>query len=132
MICVLTKALSLRSKKLAWLRAIGPLSACIVGVVAVYVGSVDEDGIKIIENIPKGLPPPSVHKWFPLDSFKDLIGLAIIITLVDLLESISIAKAVARKNNYELVPNKEIVGLGAANFVGAAFSSYTTTGSFSR
>jgi hypothetical protein len=33
---------------------------------------------------------------------------------------------------YELAYNQEIVGLGIANFAGAAFSSYTTTGSFSR
>jgi sulfate transporter 4 len=37
-----------------------------------------------------------------------------------------------RKNGYELSYNQEIVGLGIANFAGAMFSSYTTTGSFSR
>lgn len=39
---------------------------------------------------------------------------------------------VCRKNGYELSYNQEIVGLGVANFAGAMFSSYTTTGSFSR
>lgn len=51
---------------------------------------------------------------------------------VDLLESTSIARALARKNGYELNYNLEIVGLGLANFAGAAFNAYTTTGSFSR
>lgn len=37
-----------------------------------------------------------------------------------------------RKNGYELSYNQEIVGLGIANFAGAMFNSYTTTGSFSR
>ena len=41
-------------------------------------------------------------------------------------------RALARKNNYKLAYNQEIVALGVANFVGAAFNSYTTTGSFSR
>lgn len=36
------------------------------------------------------------------------------------------------KNGYELSYNQEIVGLGIANFAGAMFNSYTTTGSFSR
>ncbi len=40
--------------------------------------------------------------------------------------------ALARKNKYQLSYNQEIVGLGIANFFGAAFSAYTTTGSFSR
>jgi hypothetical protein len=40
--------------------------------------------------------------------------------------------ALARKNGYQLAYNQEIVGLGLANFAGALFSSYTTTGSFSR
>ena len=39
---------------------------------------------------------------------------------------------ICRKNGYELSYNQEIVGLGVANFAGAMFSSYTTTGSFSR
>jgi hypothetical protein len=61
-----------------------------------------------------------------------LVKLAIVVMLVNWLESTSIAKALARKNRYELVPNQEIVGLGLSNFAGAIFHSYTTTGSFSR
>jgi sulfate transporter 4 len=38
----------------------------------------------------------------------------------------------ARKNGYQLAYNREIIGLGLANFAGAMFSCYTTTGSFSR
>jgi len=41
-------------------------------------------------------------------------------------------RALARKNGYPLAYNQEIVGLGLANFAGALFSAYTTTGSFSR
>jgi hypothetical protein len=45
---------------------------------------------------------------------------------------LSSLRALARKNNYKLAYNQEIVALGLANLVGAAFNSYTTTGSFSR
>ena len=54
------------------------------------------------------------------------------VLFVDLLESTSIARALARKNGYELVYNREIIGLGLANFAGSCFNAYTTTGSFSR
>jgi MFS superfamily sulfate permease-like transporter len=38
----------------------------------------------------------------------------------------------ARKNNYKLHFNREIIGLGVANFIGASFNSYSVTGAFSR
>ena len=46
--------------------------------------------------------------------------------------SVCACRALARKNGYQLAYNQEIVALGIANFAGALFSSYTTTGSFSR
>ena len=79
-----------------------------------------------------GLPHPTVTWWIPVHDVGPMMTLAVIVMLVDLLESTSIARALARKNGYELRYNQEIVGLGLANFVGAAFNSYTTTGSFSR
>jgi sulfate transporter 4 len=82
--------------------------------------------------IPSGLPKYTGDQWFPLDFPQTIVPLAIIVTLVDLLESTSIARAMARKNNYRLVYNREIWGLGVANLVGAAFNAYSTTGSFSR
>jgi sulfate transporter 4 len=61
-----------------------------------------------------------------------MLRLAVVVMLVDLLESTSVARALARKNGYVLSYNQEVVALGLANFAGALFSSYTTTGSFSR
>ena len=52
--------------------------------------------------------------------------------IIDMAESISIARALALKNQYTLQPTQEIRALGFANIVGALFNSYTTTGSFSR
>ena len=43
-----------------------------------------------------------------------------------------VCRALARKNGYELAYNREIIGLGLANFAGAMSNCYTTTGSFSR
>lgn len=65
-----------------------------------------------------------------MDNFGEKIGLAIIICLVDILESISIATALATRNGYELKPTQELTGLGVANLVGAAFNCYTTTGTW--
>ncbi|EFJ51511.1 hypothetical protein VOLCADRAFT_79619 [Volvox carteri f. nagariensis] len=126
------KEIGKRSKRFAWLRPLGPLTVCIIGLCTVYIGHVDTKGIKILGSIKKGLPKPTVGWWGPMDKFTDLIPIALVVMVVDLLESTSIARALANKNKYELVPNQEIVGLGLANFAGAAFNCYTTTGSFSR
>jgi len=132
MLLVAMKEGGKRFKRLRWLRTLGPISACIVGLLAVIIGHVDDYGIRVVGNIPKGLPKPTVHLWAPIEDFGKLIPVALVVMLVDLLESTSIARALARKNGYQLNYNLEIIGLGLANFAGAAFSSYTTTGSFSR
>lgn len=43
-----------------------------------------------------GLPPPSIHKWVPISNLGGMLGLAAVVMLVDLLESTSIARALAR------------------------------------
>jgi len=48
------------------------------------------------------------------------------------MESISIARQLAAKNQYDLDPSLELLGLGVANFCGSMFQSYPITGSFSR
>ncbi|WIA41485.1 hypothetical protein OEZ86_008861 [Tetradesmus obliquus] len=126
------KVISKRVKKLHWLAALGPIMACAISIIAVVAGKLDRRGIKVVEKIPQGLPSPTIGWWAPVNNLGPMLGLSAVVMLVDLLESTSIARALARKNGYELSYNQEIVGLGIANFAGAMFNSYTTTGSFSR
>lgn len=43
-----------------------------------------------------GLPPPTIHWWVPVKDVGPMLGLAAVVMLVDLLESTSIARALAR------------------------------------
>ncbi|AQZ09707.1 hypothetical protein BZL39_A06420 [Zygosaccharomyces parabailii] len=52
--------------------------------------------------------------------------------IVLLLEHISIAKSFGRVNNYKVVPDQELIAIGATNLVGTFFHAYPATGSFSR
>ena len=61
-----------------------------------------------------------------------MLSSAVVISFVGFMESIAIAKSLAAKNKYEIDANQELVGLGIANMVGALFSAYPVTGSFSR
>lgn len=49
-----------------------------------------------------GLPHLTIGWWAPVEKFGQLMPIAIVVMLVDLLESTSIARALARKNGYEL------------------------------
>jgi sulfate transporter 4 len=133
-----------RYKKLGLLRALGPLTVTILGIAIVNIFNLECNTsktskdricythIRVVGHIPKGLPGETVSWWFPIPNFGKKMGYAVIICLVDVLESVSIAKALAFKNHYELIPGRELRGLGIANLFGAAFNCYTTTGSFSR
>jgi len=129
-----TKIITMKWPRMFWLKTLGPAIVSVVGIATVKIAGYNTKNpptIPIVKTIPKGLPPCTISQWAPiLDG--GIVPLAIIIMLVDMLESTSIARALARKNNYQLNYNQEIIGLGLANFMGAAFSAYTTTGSFSR
>jgi MFS superfamily sulfate permease-like transporter len=80
---------------------------------------------------PAGLPPFTANQWFPIYNISPLIKLAIIVWIIDLLESTCIARELAMKNGYKLNVTQEIIGLGISNFSGAMTGCYSTTGSFS-
>ncbi|KAA3464284.1 sulfate transporter 4.1, chloroplastic-like isoform X2 [Gossypium australe] len=115
-------------KHLKFLRAMGPLTAVILGTSSAKI--YHPSSITLVGDIPQGLPSFSIPKGFK--HAKSLIPTTLVITGVAILESVGIAKALAAKNGYELDSNQELFGLGAANVLGSFFSAYPTTGSFSR
>ena len=78
------------------------------------------------------MPDFTASWFFPLINVGKQLVLAVIICLVDVCESISIARALAQQNQYRLNPTQELRAIGFANLAGAFFNCYTTTGSFSR
>jgi SulP family sulfate permease len=61
-----------------------------------------------------------------------LLPVAATIAFVGFMESVAVAKAIAAKHRYKVDANRELVGLGLANVVGAFFRGYPVTGGFSR
>lgn len=127
-ILLVMKHLGKSKKHLRFLRAAGPLTAVILGTT--FVKIFHPSSISVVGDIPQGLPKFSVPTNF--GHITSLIPTALLITGVAILESVGIAKALAAKNGYELDSNQELFGLGVANICGSFFSSYPTTGSFSR
>ena len=110
----------------------GPLSAVLFGILAVWIFGLTEMGVKIVGEVPKGLPSLTIPQ-FNAEQIQTLIPIALAIALVSFMESIAVAKAIQTKHkNYKVEPNQELIALGLANIGGAFFQSYPTTGGFSR
>ncbi|HBH23229.1 MAG TPA: sodium-independent anion transporter [Cytophagales bacterium] len=124
-------ALILTIKKLKW-PVPGPLVVVVLSILVVYFFGLDKGGMKIVKEVPEGLPP--FHfPGFEMGDLKALLPIALTIALVGFMESIAVAKAIqAKHKNYQVDSNQELIALGVANIGGAFFSSFPTTGGFSR
>jgi len=110
----------------------GALLAVVFGTLIVYFMGLDSKGVSIVKEIPEGLPAFKLPD-FSLGQFAELIPLALTISVVAFMEAFSVAKALeAKKRDYKVIPNQELLALGASNIVGSLFQSYPVTGGFSR
>lgn len=88
-------------------------------------------GVSLVGDVPQGLPMLSLPVFSP-----DLIGQlavpALIISIVGFVESISVAQTLAAKRRERIIPNQELIGLGASNVAAAIGGGYPVTGGFAR
>lgn len=107
------------------------LIALVIGsVFAMLIGGKDH-GVNFVSEIPAHLPPLSIPD-FSLATIKMLAPQAFAVALLGLIEAVSISRAIATKSHQRIDGNQEFVGQGLSNIVGAFFSSYAGTGSFTR
>ncbi|MCT4580070.1 MAG: sulfate permease [Flavobacteriales bacterium] len=108
------------------------LVVVVLGIIVVQFFGLDAYGVKIVKDIPEGLPGFSIPT-IDMKFFSELFTLAATLALIAFMEAISVAKAVEeRHDDYKVDPNQELIALGLGNIVGAMFQSYPTTGGFSR
>jgi SulP family sulfate permease len=109
-----------------------PLVAVIVGIALVAGFDLTAQGVKIVGDVPSGLPGFSSPS-FDMGIWGKLLPIALTISLVGFAESFAVAKTIqAKHKNYKLDANQELIGLGMANFGAAFFKGYPVTGGFSR
>lgn len=99
------------------------------GTLIVWGFGLDKAGVATVKGVPAGLPPLSLPS---LEGAGALMPTAIAIAMVGFMESVSVAKAFARKNGYEISADRELIALGAGNIAAGIFSGYPVTGGFSR
>ncbi|WP_425402982.1 SulP family inorganic anion transporter [Hwanghaeella sp.] len=109
----------------------GPVAAVIATILAVQFLGLDKAGVKVVGAIPQGLPPFSLPP-VEIDLWRELMPSAILISIVGFVESVSVAQTLAAKRRERVYPNRELLGLGAANVAAAVSGGYPVTGGFAR
>lgn len=136
---VVLASLALSAGSVLSIVALRRFSPAIPGVVVAAVGSIvavglfglTDLGVKVVGDIPTGLPPltwPGVD----LDAIPALIGGALAVTLVSFADTGALSTATALKSGTSVDPNSEIKALGAANILSGLFQGFPTSASSSR
>jgi SulP family sulfate permease len=109
----------------------GMLIAMIASSLFALLLGVEEHQIKVVGELPQHLPPLSLPD-LSLASIRTLGSGAFAIAMLGLVEAVSIARSVASKSGQRIDGSQEFIGQGLANIVGSFFSSYASSGSFTR
>lgn len=90
------------------------------------------DGVRLVGEIPPGLPSPSFN--FELgDITLELVSSAFVISIILFVQSLSIAKTLSMKGSKERIgPLRELLGLSISNLAGYVFNCYPVAGSLTR
>lgn len=109
----------------------GPVAAVAVTTIISAAFSLGERGVRIVGDIPSGLPVPQLP-GFDCALWLSLAGPALLISVIGFVESVSVAQTLAAKKRQRIEPDQELIGLGASNIASAVSGGYPVTGGFAR
>ena len=108
-----------------------PLVAVPAGIVAIHAFNLQKHGLDIVGHIAGGLPSFGLPH-VPAADYLKLTGSAVGVMLVGFAEGLGAAKTYAARNGYQISPNRELIGLGAANLAAGLSSGMVVNGSLSK
>jgi SulP family sulfate permease len=117
------------------LAKLAPMLAVILTTAVVALLELDRGyGVSVVGAVPGGLPAvPSLAQLLPdWATLQVLLMPALLMSLVGFVESVSVAQSLALKRGERIVPDRELIGLGAANLASAFSGGYPVTGGFAR
>ncbi len=128
----LLKHIGVPAKVAELLTKLAPMAVVIASTAIVARYGLDQSAaVSIVGDVPAGLPAlalPSVD-WPAMTA---LLLPAALISLVGFVESVSVAQSLAFKRGQRISPNRELLGIGAANIASALSGGYPVTGGFAR
>ncbi len=124
-------ALGLPARVADILTKAGPVLAVAATTALVFWLDLVAAGVRIVGEVPQGLPPLTVPD-LSLTMVSALLIPAALISIIGFVESVSVAQTLAARKRQRIDPDQELLGLGAAN-MGAAFTGgLPVTGGFAR
>ena len=128
----LLKAAGLPTKVAELLSKLAPMAVVILSTAVVASTGLDQSAqVAIVGQVPSGLPDIAL----PQISWQQTHALwlpALLISLVGFVESVSVAQSLALKRGQRISPDRELLGIGAANIASALSGGYPVTGGFAR
>lgn len=109
----------------------GPIAAVAVSTLAVIALDLEAKGVKVVGDIPQGFPPFTMP-LFDAGLWQRLAVPALLLSIIGFVESVSVAQTLAAKKRQRIVPDQELIGLGAANVAASLTGGYPVTGGFAR
>jgi sulfate permease, SulP family len=107
------------------------LVVMIAGILASALFGFAARGVHVVGEIPAGFVPPKIPD-VTLQDLWLLLPAALGIALVNFAEAYGPARGFASKHKYEIDPNQELIGLGAANLGAGLFQGFSIGSSLSK
>ncbi len=123
--------LGLPSRVAELLAKAGPVAAVAVTTIVAYQFDLGSLGVKLVGDVPQGLPSLSLPSFSP-GLWGSLAGSAVLISIIGFVESVSVAQTLAAKKRQRIVPDQELIALGASNMAASVSGGYPVTGGFAR
>lgn len=127
----LLTALGMAARTADLMSKLAPMAVVIVSTVIVASFQFNQAGVSVVGHVPSGLPMLALPQleW---RSVSLLWAPALLISLVGFVESVSVAQSLALKRAQKITPDRELLGIGAANLASALSGGYPVTGGFAR
>ena len=109
----------------------GALILVFIGIGASYLLDFEELGIALVGDIPTGLPEFAL----PMpesDRLRELFPSILTLALVQFMSVASLGKAFAKRHDYLIDANQELIAIGSSNMIGSFFHALPVSSSFSR
>src|SRR5437879_11803880 len=107
------------------------LFVVIAGIIAASTMDLGSFGVKLLGQVPQGLPPfglPAVH----VSDLNDLLPLALGCFLLGMVETAALGRMVAVKHGYRFDANQELLGIASANVMTGLGYGFPVSGGMSQ
>lgn len=110
---------------------LAPMLAVVLSSLAVWRLDWLASGVRVVGQVPAGLPALAFD-WPGWETSRQLLLPALLIGVVAFVETVSVAQSLAMKRQQRIQPDRELLGLGAANVASAVSGGYVVVGGFAR